>query len=39
MNTSPTGRVPLSWDTRTGYGYRIETSDAMDEWQSLGYLF
>jgi hypothetical protein len=28
MNTGPNGLVSLSWPTRVGYGYRVETSSA-----------
>jgi hypothetical protein len=37
MNTGPSGLVSLSWPTRGGYGYRVETSSDLesDAWQPL----
>jgi hypothetical protein len=37
MSTAPDGLVSLAWPTRTGYGYRVETSSDLttDAWQPL----
>lgn len=39
MNTSPSGLVSFSWDSRGGYGYRIETSAGLGAWEPLAFMF